>query len=392
MSNEVSKKVDNKRKHVSEGKRWVVKVGSSSVTKNGRGLNLEVIANLASQLATLVKSGREVILVSSGAIAEGMNRLAWDKRPHAVYELQAAAAIGQMGLIQAYESCLQKHSLHSAQVLLTHDDLQDRKRYLNARTTLRKLLSLNVIPVVNENDTVATDEIKFGDNDTLAALVSNLIEADALIILTDQQGVFESPPEYSDNHQTKNHQTKNQLIKEMSANDSFLDKVAGPSAGNLGRGGMLTKISAARLAARAGATTIIAPGRTENILIEIANGKPHGTLLYPDNEPLVARKQWIANQLYTSGQLVLDDGACQVICKDGKSLLSIGVQHVNGRFERGELVSCVNSKGEEIARGLVNYNAKEAEKLKGISSADIETTLGYVEEPELIHRDNLVVI
>lgn len=384
----MSSKLDNKRQHVSEGKRWVVKVGSSSVTKNGRGLNMEVIANLASQLASLVKSGKEVILVSSGAIAEGMNRLSWEKRPHAVYELQAAAAVGQMGLIQAYESCLQKHSLHSAQVLLTHEDLQDRKRYLNARTTLRKLLSLKVIPVVNENDTVATDEIKFGDNDTLAALVSNLVEADALIILTDQQGVYESPP-------TKNSSIEkldNHLINEISANDSLLDKVAGPSVGELGRGGMLTKISAARLAARAGAATVIAPGRVDNVLLEIAQGKQHGTLLYPDSEPLVARKQWIANQLYTNGKLVLDDGACQVICQEGKSLLSIGVKNVTGNFERGEVVSCVNSQGKEIARGLVNYNAQEAEQLIGVASGAIESRLGYVEEPELIHRDNLVVI
>ncbi|QMU61935.1 MAG: glutamate 5-kinase [Gammaproteobacteria bacterium] len=379
----MSKKIDNYRHKVSQGQRWVVKVGSSSVTNNGRGLNMGAIANLASQLASLVNSGKEVILVSSGAIAEGMNRLAWDKRPHAVYELQAAAAVGQMGLIQAYESCLQKHELHSAQVLLTHEDLQDRKRYLNARTTLRKLLSLKVIPVVNENDTVATDEIKFGDNDTLAALVSNLVEADALIILTDQQGVFETPPQ--DN-------LENKLIDEISANNTLLDKVAGPSAGALGRGGMLTKVSAARLAARAGAATVIAPGKVSNVLLEIADGKQHGTLLYPDNEPLVARKQWIANQLYTNGELILDDGACQVICKDGKSLLSIGVQNVKGSFERGEVVSCFNSKGKEIARGLVNYNAKEASQLKGKASTEIESTLGYVEEPELIHRDNLVVL
>ncbi|MBT8125744.1 MAG: glutamate 5-kinase [Gammaproteobacteria bacterium] len=384
----MSNKLENKRQQVSEGKRWVIKVGSSSVTKNGRGLNMEAIANLATQLASLVKSGKEVILVSSGEIAEGMNRLAWEKRPHAVYELQAAAAVGQMGLVQAYESCLQKHALHSAQVLLTHEDLQNRKRYLNARTTLRKLLSLKVIPVVNENDTVATDEIKFGDNDTLAALVSNLVEADTLIILTDQQGVFESPPQEHSNKA----RADNKPIDDISANDSFLDKVAGPSAGELGRGGMLTKVSAARLAARAGAATIIASGRVENVLIEIAKGKQHGTLLYPDNEPLVARKQWIANQLYTNGELVLDDGACQVICKDGKSLLSIGVQDIKGNFERGEVVSCVNSKGEEIARGLVNYNAKEAGQLKGKASSEIESTLGYVEEPELIHRDNLVVL
>ncbi len=379
----MSKKIDNKRQQVSEGKRWVVKVGSSSVTKNGRGLNMDAIANLAAQLASLVNSSKEIILVSSGAIAEGMNRLAWDKRPHAVYELQAAAAVGQMGLVQAYESCLQKHALHSAQVLLTHEDLQDRKRYLNARTTLRKLLSLKVIPVVNENDTVATDEIKFGDNDTLAALVSNLIEADALIILTDQQGVYEVPPHIDSN---------NKLIDEISANDPLLDKVAGPSTGELGRGGMLTKVTAARLAARAGAATVIAPSKIENILLEIAKGKQHGTLLYPDNEPLVARKQWIANQLYTNGKLVLDEGACQVICKDGKSLLSIGIQDVKGNFERGEVVSCVNSTGKEIARGLVNYNAKETSQLKGKASTEIEAALGYVEEPELIHRDNLVVL
>ncbi len=275
----MNRKIDNKRQQVSQGKRWVVKVGSSSVTKNGRGLNMEAIANLASQLASLVNSGKEVILVSSGAIAEGMNRLAWDKRPHAVYELQAAAAVGQMGLIQAYESCLQKHSLHSAQVLLTHEDLQNRKRYLNARTTLRKLLSLKVVPVVNENDTVATDEIKFGDNDTLAALVSNLVEADALIILTDQHGVYEAPPVSGSTKEN----LENKLINVISANDSLLDKVAGPSAGELGRGGMLTKVSAARLAARAGAATVIAPGKIENVLLEIAEGKQHGTLLYPDN-------------------------------------------------------------------------------------------------------------
>jgi len=316
----LNQKVNSKRKQLSQAKRWVIKVGSSTVTKNGRGLNMDAIANLAEQLAKLVNSGKEVILVSSGAIAEGMNRLGWEKRPHAVFELQAAAAVGQMGLIQAYESCLQKHSLHSAQVLLTHEDLQDRKRYLNARTTLRKLLSLKVIPVVNENDTVSTDEIKFGDNDTLAALVSNLVEADILVILTDEQGVYE------------------------------------------------TKISAARLAARAGASTVIASGTATNILVELSAGNSHGTLLYPENEPLVARKQWIANQLYTNGKLVLDDGACRVLCKEGKSLLSIGVLSVEGNFERGEVVSCLNTNGEEIARGLVNYSAKEAEQLKGKTS------------------------
>jgi glutamate 5-kinase len=383
MSQKMNSNMNSKHQQASSAKRWVIKVGSSLVTKNGRGLNMEVIDKLAAQLATLVASEKEVILVSSGAIAEGMNRLGWDKRPHAVNELQAAAAVGQMGLIQAYESCLQKHALHSAQVLLTHEDLQDRKRYLNARTTLRKLLSLKVIPVVNENDTVATDEIKFGDNDTLAALVSNLIEADTLIILTDQEGVYEAPP---------NEGSENKLIHEIAAKDSLLDKVAGPSAGKLGRGGMQTKVSAARLAARAGATTIITSGRIDNILLKIAMGESHGSLLYPDKEPLVARKQWIANQLYTRGELILDEGACKVICKEGKSLLPIGVQHVTGRFERGEVVSCLNDNGIEIARGLVNYSAKEANQLIGKTSAEIEAILGYVAEPELIHRDNLAVL
>ena len=380
----MNNKINSKRQQVSQTKRWVIKVGSYLVTNEGRGLDQQAISNLASQLAALVDSGKEIILVSSGAIAEGMSRLKWNKRPHAVYELQAAAAVGQMGLIQAYESCLQNHSLHSAQVLLTHEDLQDRKRYLNARTTLRKLLSLKVVPVVNENDTVSTDEIKFGDNDTLAALVSNLVEADTLIILTDQEGIYESPPDQEN--------TDNNLIDEISANDTLLDEVAGPSAGELGRGGMLTKVSAARLAARAGAATIIASGKQENILLEIANGKPFGSLLFPEDEPLIARKQWIANQLYTQGELVLDEGACEMICGQGKSLLSIGVQKVSGKFERGEVVSCINPKGKEIARGLVNYSYQETEQLKGKASTEIENTLGYAEEPELIHRDNLVVL
>lgn len=376
--------MNSKRQHVSQSKRWVVKVGSSLVTNEGRGLDLHAITQLTTQLAALVDAGKEIILVSSGAIAEGMSRLKWDKRPHAVFELQAAAAVGQMGLIQAYESCLQNHSLHSAQVLLTHEDLQDRKRYLNARTTLRKLLSLKVIPVVNENDTVSTDEIKFGDNDTLAALVSNLVEADTLIILTDQDGIYESPPD-------KNI-ANNTLLDEISANDKLLDEVAGPSAGELGRGGMLTKVSAARIAARAGAATIIASGKKENVLLEISSGKPLGSLLYPEKETLLARKQWIANQLYTQGKLVLDDGACKVICQEGKSLLPIGVLNVFGNFERGEVVCCVNNIGVEIARGLVNYSAIEASQLQGKASREIESILGYVEEPELIHRDNLVVL
>lgn len=375
--------MNKKRQQLSTATRWVIKVGSSLVTKNGRGLNTDAIQNLAFQIASLVKSGKEIILVSSGAIAEGMNRLGWQKRPHAVYELQAAAATGQMGLIQAYESCLQQHDLHSAQVLLTHEDLQDRKRYLNARTTLRKLLELKVVPVVNENDTVSTDEIKFGDNDTLAALVSNLVEADVLIILTDQIGVYLNPP---------GENIDDEIIDEISANDPLLDKVAGPSSNELGRGGMQTKVSAARIASRAGAATIIASGQTSDVLIKIAHNDAQGSLLLPDSEPLAARKQWIANQLYTRGELILDEGACKVICKSGKSLLPIGVTGVKGNFDRGEVVSCLDSNGQEIARGLVNYSSIESHQLQGIASSDIESVLGYVDEPELIHRDNLVVL
>lgn len=375
--------MNSKRNQAISGKRWVIKVGSSLVTEDGHGLNIDAISGLASQIASLVNAGKEVILTSSGAIAEGMNRLSWQKRPHAIYELQAAAAVGQMGLIQAYESCLQQHNLHSAQVLLTHADLQDRKRYLNARTTLRKLLEMKTVPVVNENDTVATDEIKFGDNDTLAALVSNLVEASLLIILTDQEGVYETPP---------GDQASSPMIKEISANDPRLDEAAGPSARQTGRGGMLTKISAARIAARAGAATIITSGKTRDILAKIADNDPCGSLLLPDAEPLVARKQWIANQLYIHGELFLDDGASAVICKSGKSLLAIGVEVVRGNFERGEVVSCLNRDGQEIARGLANYSSEEARKLQGKLSTEIEAVLGYVDAPELIHRDNLVIL
>ena len=375
--------MNSKRNQAISGKRWVIKVGSSLVTEDGHGLNIDAISGLASQIASLVNAGKEVILTSSGAIAEGMNRLSWQKRPHAIYELQAAAAVGQMGLIQAYESCLQQHNLHSAQVLLTHADLQDRKRYLNARTTLRKLLEMKTVPVVNENDTVATDEIKFGDNDTLAALVSNLVEANLLIILTDQEGVYETPP---------GDQASSPMIKEISANDPRLDEAAGPSARQTGRGGMLTKVSAARIAARAGAATIITSGKTRDILAKIADDDPCGSLLLPDAEPLVARKQWIANQLYIHGELFLDDGASAVICKSGKSLLAIGVEEVKGNFERGEVVSCLNRDGQEIARGLANYSSEEARKLQGKLSTEIEAVLGYVDAPELIHRDNLVIL
>ena len=373
------------RQRVGSGKRWVVKVGSSLVAKDGHGLNTQAMSDLVAQLATLVTRGKEVILVSSGAVAEGMNRLGWKRRPRAVYELQAAAAIGQMGLIQTYESYLHRHGLCSAQVLLTHQDLQDRRRYLNARTTLRKLLELKVVPVINENDTVSTDGIRFGDNDTLAALTSNLVEANTLVLLTDAAGVHQKLDEQENGEE-------NTIIDEIFANDPLLDKVARPDSGKLGRGWMLTKVSAARIAARAGASTIIASGKTADVLLDIASGKPHGSLLLPDTEPLAARKQWIANQLYTCGELMLDDGACNVIINAGKSLLPIGVKGVKGGFDRGEVVSCVDSDGREIARGLANYSASEARRLRGKASNNIEAILGYADEPELIHRDNLVVL
>jgi glutamate 5-kinase len=364
-------------------KRWVVKIGSSLITNNGQGLNLPAIKAWMSELAELRKQGYELILVSSGAVAEGMARLGWTKRPRTLHELQAAAAIGQMGLIQTYEHYLQKHGLHSAQVLLTHEDLRDRQRYINARSTLKTLLELGVIPVVNENDTVATEEIRFGDNDNLAALVANLISADQLIILTDQAGIFDKNP-----HQFPDAK----LIESCSTNDRILDIVAGPSHNSLGRGGMVTKVSAARRAERSGTSTIILSGKQPNVLLSVASGKFTGTTILPAIEPLTARKQWIANQLQVVGSIQLDAGASTVIKSGRASLLPIGVKSVVGKFKRGDLVACNDERGNEIARGLINYNADETNKILGKSTAEIETTLGYIDEPELINRDNLALL
>ncbi len=366
-----------------KGMRWVVKIGSSLITSDGQGLNLPAIRKWMNEFAKLRQRGYELILVSSGAVAEGMARLGWQQRPHTLHELQAAAAIGQMGLIQAYEQYLQQHDLHSAQVLLTHEDLRDRQRYINARSTLTTLLQLGVIPVVNENDTVATDEIRFGDNDNLAALVANLISADQLIILTDQAGIFNKNPSlYSDA----------ELIKTCSTNDKILDIVAGPSHHALGRGGMLTKVSAARRAERSGTSTIILSGKQENPLLSIADNQYVGTTILPAIEPLNARKQWIANQLQVVGKLYLDPGASRVLRSGGASLLPIGVVSVQGTFKRGDLVACLDEQHQEIARGLINYNAEETNKILGKSSGEIEEILGYVDEPELINRDNLAVL
>ena len=369
---------------LSKAKCLVVKVGSSLVTNEGQGLDTQAIAQWAEQIAQLKIMGKAVVLVSSGAIAEGMQRLGWNKRPHALHELQAAAAVGQMGLVQVYETCFRKHGLHTAQILLTHEDLADRTRYLNARSTLRTLLALNVIPVINENDTVVTDEIKFGDNDTLAALVTNLIEADALVIMTDQKGLYSADPRQDANAC---------LIQEGQAGDLALEKMAGGAGSAIGRGGMLTKVLAAKRAARSGAHTLIAWGREPNVLVRLAQGELIGTKLIADEtNKIAARKKWLADHLQVRGKLVLDDGAVKALQADGKSLLPIGVQDVSGEFERGEVVTCVATSGKEIARGLVNYSAQETRKIMGKPSAEIERLLGYVDEPELVHRDSMALL
>jgi glutamate 5-kinase len=364
-------------------RRWVVKIGSALLTRNGQGLDREVLAPWVDQMTALRYGGSDLVLVSSGAVAEGMCRMGWKRRPKSLHELQAAAAIGQMGLVRAYEDCFQRRGLHTAQVLLTRDDLADRERYLNARSTLRTLLRLGVIPVVNENDTVATDELRFGDNDTLAALVANLIEADLLVLLTDQDGLFDRDPRFD---------PAATLIAETRVDDSELDTVAGGSVSGLGRGGMVTKVRAARLAARSGTPTVIAPGRGEEVLVRIRAGEQVGTLISPVQEPQAARKQWLAGRLQVQGRLTLDAGAIQALRTQGKSLLAVGVKAVQGRFNRGELVACVDERGQEIARGLVNYDAQEAARVMGQPSTKFEEILGYLDDAELIHRDNLVLL
>ena len=364
-------------------RRIVVKVGSSLVTNQGAGLDLNALGNWARQIATLSARGYEVVLVSSGAIAEGMQRLNWRTRPVALHELQAAAAVGQMGLVQAYESCFRKHDLHAAQVLLTHADLADRERYLNARATLTTLLHLRVIPIINENDTVVTDEIKFGDNDTLGALVTNLIDADALVILTDQSGLYTGDPRKDPNAT---------LVSTATAGDAELEKMAGGAGSSIGRGGMITKILAAKRAARSGAHTAIASGHEPDVLLRLFEGIAIGTLLTAPALSLASRKQWLAGHLQVAGSLVLDEGAIRAIGSEGKSLLPIGVKHVSGEFRRGSVVACVSEQGLDIARGLVNYNSDEASRIAGHASRDIDALLGYGGDSEIIHRDNLVLL
>jgi len=369
------------REKLKRSQRWVVKIGSALLTNDGQGLDLEAISRWVDQIAALKKSGLEVVLVSSGSVAEGMTRLGWNNRPHEIYKLQAAAAVGQMGLVQAYETNFQRHDTHTAQILLTHEDHSNRKRYLNAQATLRTLLDMGVVPVVNENDTVVTKEIRFGDNDTLGALVANLVQADALILLTDQKGLFTADPRHDPNAT---------LISEARAGDESLDAMAGDG-GKLGRGGMATKVRAAKLAARSGAVTVIASGREEDVLLRLRNAEQMGTLLVPEKEPMVARKQWIAGHLQARGTLVLDEGAVKALRERGKSLLPAGVRSVSGDFSRGEMVIISDEFGRIIARGLVNYGIEDAQRIIGKPSRQIESILGFMGEEELVHRDNLVL-
>jgi glutamate 5-kinase len=368
---------------VATARRLVVKIGSSLLTNDGRGLDHDAVERWALQMAELKRAGKEIVLVSSGAIAEGIKRLGWTARPSAIHELQAAAAVGQMGLVQAYESAFSKFGLHTAQILLTHEDLSDRRRYLNARSTLFTLLGLGVIPVINENDTVTTDEIRFGDNDTLGALVTNLVDADVLVLLTDQQGLYSADPR-KDPLAT--------LVPTARAGDPALETMAGAAGSPLGRGGMLTKVLAAKRAARSGASTIIASGREEEVLTRLAAGQTIGTTLIAPDASLGARKQWLADHVRVAGRLLLDAGAVRALAREGKSLLPIGVTRVEGTFERGEVVGCFDPDGREVARGLVNYSAAEASRIVRRPSSQIEAILGYVDEPELIHRDNLVLL
>jgi len=367
---------------VKHARRVVVKVGSSLVTNDGRGVDADAIGNWCRQLATLARQGREVVMVSSGAIAEGMKRLGWTARPKELHELQAAAAVGQMGLAQMYERKLSEHGMGSAQVLLTHADLADRERYLNARSTLVTLLAHKVIPVINENDTVVNDEIKVGDNDTLAALVANLVEADALVILTDQRGLYSADPR---------HDPAATFIHEARAGDAALERMAGGAGSAIGRGGMITKILAAKRAARSGASTVIAWGREADVLLRLADGEPLGTALLATTPKVAARKQWMADHLQLRGAVTVDDGAALKLRDGGKSLLPIGVVEVLGDFQRGDVIAVRSASGVEVARGLANYSSTEARLIARKPSSKIESLLGYVNEPELIHRTNLVL-
>ncbi|NPA72905.1 MAG: glutamate 5-kinase [Gammaproteobacteria bacterium] len=370
------------RKDLNKTQRWVVKIGSALLTDDGLGLNIDALSHWVAQIVDLKKQGVEVVLVSSGSIAEGIKRLGWQGRPSALNELQAAAAVGQMGLIQAYESEFSKFDVHSAQILMTHDDLSNRKRYLNIKSTLETLLEYGVVPIINENDTVVTDEICFGDNDTLGALTTNLITADVLVILTDQDGLYDDNPRSNPNAK---------LISDARVSRKDIEAMASSEGGLLGKGGMYTKVMAAKRAARSGAATLIASGREDNVLLKLFNGEPIGTLLIPDLEPLTAREQWLAGHLQAKGTLVLDDKAVEVLRDSTSDLPAEGVTSLRGAFQRGEMVVCYDAKGHEVARGLINYPANELTKLLGHSSQQFESILGYQGDTSFIHRDNLVL-
>ncbi len=371
-----------RRDRLPESRRWVVKIGSSLLTNDGRGLNLPAIHDWVRQMAALRDQGVEMLVVSSGSVAEGIKRLGWSERPNELSKLQAAAAVGQMGLVWAYEQAFSEHNYHTAQILLTHADLSDRQRYLNARNTLRTLLDNQVVPVINENDTVVTDEIRFGDNDTLAALTANLVGADVLVILTDQQGLYEENPRINPDAR---------LLHEVKASDPQLEQMASSEGGALGRGGMYTKVLAAKRAARSGTATLIANGREKDVLLRLHAGEELGTLFVPDLEPYSARKRWIAGQLQVKGRLWLDQGAVKALREKGRSLLPVGVTRVEGDFRAGEVVACLAPDGREVARGLVNFDAEQAQKITGRDTKAAREILGFEAEEELIHCDNLVL-
>lgn len=371
------------RSALAGAKRIVVKIGSALLTNDGKGLDLAAIDRWVNEFAALQRAGKELVLVSSGAILEGILRLGWQKRPTKISQLQAAAAVGQMGLAQAYETSFGRHGIRTAQILLTHADLSDRERYLNARETLIELLGLGVLPIINENDTVVTDEIKVGDNDTLGALVTNLIEADVFVILTDQKGLFSADPRKDPDAQ---------FVADAVAGDPALEKMAGGAASTFSKGGMITKVLAAARASRSGATTIIASGREKDVLTRMAGGEHIGTQLTSDTEPLHAREKWIVDQLRSEGLLVLDEGAASALSGGKSSLLAVGVKAVHGEFFRGDVVSCIDPAGKEIARGLVNYSSAEVRLVMGHHTGEFATLLGYEPPEELIHRDNLVVL
>ena len=365
-----------------KAKKIIIKLGSSIITNDGKGIDEAFLSNFAADISLLAKK-MQVVIVSSGAIAAGLKKLGISRRPSELSELQAAAAVGQMDLIRSFEKEFSKVSMICAQVLLTHDDLSDRKRYLNARSTLNNLLEKNVIPIINENDTVSNEEIKFGDNDNLAALTANLLEADYLILLTDQDGLYSDDPRKNSNVT---------LLSRISVNDKKLDEVAKATTSSVGRGGMYTKILAARRASLSGTHTIIANGKNRKVFSNLLNDSVSGTFIQSEERQLDARKKWLAGQLKSKGTLIIDDGATNAIVNSGKSLLSVGITDVKGKFDRGDLVQCISSSGQEVAKGLINYSSSEVGKVLGQPSDKMESLLGYVNESSVIHRNNLVVL